>query len=55
MKFLVITKMRHPVSPDIAMGLFDDLITWSKKYVCPGCRIWERPETKRWPRPFARS
>jgi len=33
MKFLVITKMRHPVSPDIAMGLFDDLITWSKKYV----------------------
>jgi len=25
-----------------------------RQYVCPGCRIWERPETERWQEFFAR-
>ncbi len=33
MEFLMIAKMRHPVPPDIAPALFDDLIAWSKKYL----------------------
>lgn len=32
MKFLMIGKLRHPIPPDIAMGLFDDMAAWSKKY-----------------------
>ncbi|UCG10697.1 MAG: hypothetical protein JSW30_02410 [Dehalococcoidia bacterium] len=32
MRFLIISKNRHPVPPEVAVKLFDAALAWKKKY-----------------------